>query len=135
MVRNLLRAPKETGLKRLQTKTIEYGTPLCKYITSRSMLFFDLLSTNGQEIAKSFLQKAPALWSCDSIFQELSAKVKLQKVVNDIAELAISLIQTYNSVLTKDKIEKQYLLQLKTFTFFLIYVFKEDQDVGSGTKT
>ena len=43
MVRNLSRAPKETGLKRLQTKTFDHGTPLCEYITSRSVLFFDLL--------------------------------------------------------------------------------------------
>ena len=53
------------------------------------MMFFDLLSTNGQEESKSFLLKPPALWSDDATFQEMSAKVKLMKVVNDTAERGI----------------------------------------------
>ena len=42
----------------------------------------------------------------------MSAKVKLLKVVNDTAERGIALIQSYNSALTKDETQKQYLLQL-----------------------
>ena len=56
--------------------------------------------------------KPPALWSDDATFQEMSAKVKLLKVVNDTAERGISLIQSYNSALTKDETQKQYLLHL-----------------------
>ena len=40
MVKNLSRAPKETVLKRLQTKTFDHGTLSCEYIVSRSMPFF-----------------------------------------------------------------------------------------------
>jgi hypothetical protein len=112
MVRNLSRAPNKICLKRVGNKTFDHRAPLSEYVTSRSMLFFDLLSTNGQEEAKLFLLKPPALWSDDAKFKEMSAKIKLLKVVNDTAERGISLIQSYNSALTKDETQKQYLLQL-----------------------
>src|SRR6218665_1826551 len=111
-VRNLSRAPNKICLKRMDNKIFDHCAPLSEYVTSRSMMFFDLLSTNGQEESKSFLLKPPALWSDDATFQEMSAKVKLMKVVNDTAERGISLIQNYNSALTKDETQKQYLLHL-----------------------
>lgn len=112
MVVNFSRAPNKIAVKRLEKKTFDHNSPLSEYVTSRSMLFFDLLSKNGQEEAKSFLLKPPTLWSDDAIFQDMSAKVKLLKVVNDTAERGIALIQSYNSALTKDETQKQYLLQL-----------------------
>ena len=51
------------------------------------------------------------MWS-DATFQDMKAKVKLLKVVNDSAERGIVLIQSYNNALTKDETQKQYLLQL-----------------------
>ena len=64
------------------------------------------------EEAQAFLTKPSTLWSTDPTFLKLKTKVRLLKVVNDCAERGISLIQSYNSALTKDETQKQYLLQL-----------------------
>lgn len=73
MVRNLARAPTKICLKRVVNKTFDHHVPLSEYVRSRSMLLFDLLSTNGQEASKSFLFKPPLLWSDDVTFQEMSS--------------------------------------------------------------
>src|ERR1700759_1077774 len=106
MVNNLSRAPKKISLKRLEKKTFDCHAPLSDYVTGRSMLFFDLLSTNGQEKAKAFLSKPPAAWHDDMIFRDMNAKVKLLKVVSDSAERGLALFQNYNNALTKDETQK-----------------------------
>ena len=75
-----------------------------------SLTVFNLLSSHGQQEAKAFLSKPPSLWEVDPIFLTMKAKMKLLKVVNDCAERGVALIQSYNSVLTKDESQKQYLL-------------------------
>ena len=70
MVRNLSCAPNKICLKRMDNNIFDHCAPLAEYVTSRSMMFFYLLSTNGQEESKSFLLKSPALWSDDATFQE-----------------------------------------------------------------
>src|SRR6218665_3807685 len=97
MVRNLSCAPNKIFLKRMDNKNFDHCAPLSEYVTSRSMMFFDLLSTDGQEDSKSFLMKPPALRSDDATFQEMSAKVKLLKVVNDAVErrCALGIAPTY----------------------------------------
>ena len=59
-----------------------------------------------------FLSKLPALWHLDPIYQSLTAKVKLLKVINDCAERGVVLVHAYNSALMKDETQKQYLLLL-----------------------
>lgn len=41
---NFSRAPNKIVVKRLEKKTFDHNSPVSEYITSRSMLFFDLLS-------------------------------------------------------------------------------------------
>ena len=53
-----------------------------------------------------------ALWPLDPTFQAHKEKARLFKIVNDCAERGVALIQSYNAALTKDKAQKQYLLQL-----------------------
>lgn len=112
MVENLSLPPSKAALKRLNQKTFNHHDPLQSYITSRSLKVFNLLSSNGQEEAEAFLSKSPDLWEVDPTFLAMKAKVKQLKVVNDCAERGVALIQTYNSALTKDESQKQYLLQL-----------------------
>lgn len=99
-------------LKALDEKTVNYSTPLEENVTSRSLKLFDLLDKNGQQKAQTFLSKPVALWTEDSIFQEMKQSVKLLKVVNDCAERGIALIQSYNNTLTKNEDQTQYLMQL-----------------------
>jgi len=73
----------------------------------------------SKEEAKSLIKRPLALRSNYVIFQELSAKLKLLNFVN---ERSISLIQTYNSALTKDETQKQHplpdiVLRLKCMMF------------------
>ena len=73
---------------------------------------FNLLFVNGQEDAKMFLLKPPAVWHQDPIYQSLKVKVKLLKVINDCAEREGALVQTYYSALMKHETQKQYKLRL-----------------------
>ena len=68
---------------------------------------FNLLTVNGQEEAKMFLSKLPALWHRDPIYQSLKPKAKLLKVVNVCAERGVAFVQAYNSALMKDDTQKQ----------------------------
>ncbi len=54
----------------------------------------------------------PYEWSADKEFTEMQLKVRQMKVVNDTAERGIALIQAYNSSITKDEEQKQFLLRL-----------------------
>ena len=112
MVENFARSPNHTAAKRLDKKAFNIRTPLEAYVTSRSLTLFNLLSLNGKEESQAFLTKPPALWPTDPTYLRMKAKVRLMKAVNDCAERVISLIQSYNSALTKDETRKQYLLQL-----------------------
>ena len=112
MVENFARPPNPVVPKRIDKKIFDHRAPLESYVTSRSLGIFNLLSTNGQEEAKAFLSKSPALWPSDQIYQQMKRNVKQLKVVNDCAERGVALIQSYNAALTKDETQKQYLLQL-----------------------
>ena len=68
-------------------------------MTQRTAELFDVLVKNGQERATSFLVKEPSDWSTD-----LSYLAR--------AERGIALVEEYNSSLTKDEEQKQFLLRL-----------------------
>lgn len=112
MVANFSRPPNQILHRRLDKKDFSLGTSLEDYVTSRSLKFFDLTCSNGQEAAKTFLSVPPSTWNEDMTFQQMKTTVKKMKVVNDCAERGVALIQSYNNALTKNEDEKQYLLQL-----------------------
>lgn len=112
MASNFSRPSNSNNFRRLDEKTFNYSTPLEEYVTSRSLKLFDLLDKDGQQKAQSFLSKPVALWTEDSIFQEMKQSVKLLKVVNDCAERGIALIRSYNNTLTINEDQKQYLVKL-----------------------
>ena len=77
------------------------------YVTKSSIRFFELLG-----ISTGFLAVAPEKWETREDYKVGREVVKLGKVVNDYAERGIALIQEFNSLLTKDEKQKQYLLQV-----------------------
>ena len=109
---NLQRPPKAKALKRVESKSFQHESPLETYFTQRATELFDILLTNGKEKATSFLCKDPTLWPSDPNFIDLKEKVRKMKVVNDCAERGIALIQTFNTTITKNEEQFQYLLQL-----------------------
>ena len=85
---------------------------LASCVTQRSAAIFDVLSLNGRNKAQSFLSKDPKEWKDNASYQELKDAAEKMKVVNDSAERSIALMQQYNSSITKNEEQKQYLLRL-----------------------
>ena len=59
-----------------------------------------------------FLLMPPDLWQIDPIYIQFRETARHMKVVNDCAEREVTLIQTFNSYITKDEKQKQDLLQV-----------------------
>lgn len=64
------------------------------------------------DIPQTFLNQHPNTWKINNDFIEGCRKVQKLKVVNDAAERGISLIQSFNGILTNQEEQKQYLLQV-----------------------
>lgn len=114
MVQNLQKPPTKKALKRLDGKTFQLQNPLPlqNFFTQRSKALFDLLITNGQEKSDSFLAKDPSEWHTDEIYIEMEKNAHQMKVVNDCAERDIALITKFNSSITKNEKQKQYLIRI-----------------------
>lgn len=111
MIRNLGEQPNPNVARIIDVKSYDYCAPLATFVTSRSMKFFDLITTNQDEVS-SLLLTPPAIWHDDDAYRSLQARVRQLKVVNDTAERGVSLIQRYNETLTKDEEQRQFLLQV-----------------------
>ena len=77
------------------------------FVTTSTMRFFEAL-----DLPKTFLTIPPSDWADDADFQKAAKIVHSRKVVNDVAERGVKLIQDFNSSLTKNEDQKQYLLQV-----------------------
>ena len=66
------------------------------------------------KIPTEFLKSDPEEWENmpDYNYQLGLSAVRSMKVANDFAERGVALIQSYNSILTKDENQKQFLLQV-----------------------
>ena len=63
-------------------------------------------------IPQCFLNEDPMTWQTNESFIEGYRRIRNLKVVNDAAERGISMVQSFNTVLTNQEEQKQYLLQL-----------------------
>ena len=72
-------------------------------------VFFDVLHLNSD-----FLHKDPDQWETEDSFVQSRTIVSKLKVVNDCAERGVALATEYNSLITYDEEQKQYLLQAVT---------------------
>lgn len=77
------------------------------FVTKNSIFFFETLN-----LPTSFLKKHPETWSQDADYEVAKQRVEALKVVNDISERTVALIQEYNETITCDEQQKQHLLQL-----------------------
>ena len=96
------------GPKRVKitAETIEQAH-LTKFVTKNALNFFRCL-----DIATGFLDADPNTWDSRDDYKIASSVANGLKVVNDLVERGIALIEEYNSLFTKDKEQKQYLLQI-----------------------
>lgn len=64
------------------------------------------------ELPHTFMDKNPECWMSDENYQYCKTVLSDLKVVNDLAERGVALIQQYNNCLTRSEEQKQYLLQV-----------------------
>ena len=60
----------------------------------------------------NFLNLDPSKWINDKSYKMCQDIVKTVKVVNDLAERGVALIQEFNSSITRNEEQKQFLLQI-----------------------
>ncbi|KAG7173857.1 hypothetical protein Hamer_G018135 [Homarus americanus] len=77
------------------------------FVSSATSQFFDMLN-----LPTDFLQLSPSLWQTNAGYCKAQKKLKTMKVVNDVAERGVALIQDYIHVITKDEEQRQFLLQV-----------------------
>src|SRR6218665_4067843 len=98
----------ENPLKRINLDMSDVGErSIASFVTSSSLRFLELL-----HLPSEFLKSDPQEWDSRHDYQAAAKYVREMKVVNDCAERGVVLMQNYNSILTKNKDQKQYLLQV-----------------------
>jgi len=80
---------------------------LTNFVTTNTMNFCRCL-----DITTDFLQADPDTWNSRDDYKRALEITRSLKVVNDTAERGVALIEEYNSLLTNDEEQKQYLLQV-----------------------
>lgn len=106
LVYNLSKEP--SGRKvRGNAALLKHGVRLGDFATSRTADFFTRL-----EIDNSFVSIPPSQWNDNEAYQTAKRRVQWLRVVNDTAERGVKLFEEFNTLLTKDEDEKQFLLQV-----------------------
>jgi len=80
---------------------------LDQFTNPSSKRFFRIL-----KIESSFLQQDPTDWPANPEYQHARHIAANLRVVNDAAERAVKLMSDFNSILTKDEEQRQFLLQV-----------------------
>ncbi|CAH2101754.1 unnamed protein product [Euphydryas editha] len=68
------------------------------FVTSNTLRFFRILG-----IPSAFLQKEPRVWEEDEDYKASREIVRSMRVVNDIAERGVALIEEFNKLITTDE--------------------------------
>ena len=94
-------------LKRIQPFQHPTTKKLHNFVTKSTINFFTILG-----LSQEFLHVDPSDWEFQPEYQESKRLVLSLKVINDLAERGVALIQEFNSSLTRNEEQKQYLLQV-----------------------
>ncbi len=108
---NLERDIEIESAKRIQLKINDVkefvSKRLSDLVTPNTNEFFDRF-----KIPKEFLFKDPDTWASDDDYKTGTKIVSQIKVVNDVAERGVKLIQEYNKKITHNEDDMQFLLQV-----------------------
>lgn len=96
------------NLKRFETKNIRdvYNWNMASFVSSKSLQFFERFGINTD-----FLNLNPSEWCQNEDYQMGLRLVRSLKVVNDIAERAVKLIEEYHDILSKNPEQQQFIVQ------------------------
>lgn len=96
----------EDPLKRV---TLDHDAILSKnledFVTNNTHSFFSIIG-----VACDFLKKDVNTWNNDNDYKKCKEYVHCMKVVNDLAERGVALMEEYNRLHTTNEEQKQYLL-------------------------
>ena len=77
------------------------------FVTTSTVRFFQILG-----LPEEFLQSDPSEWGHQETYKTSQKVAQSVRVVNDLAERGVALIQEFNSSLTRNEEQKQFLLQV-----------------------
>lgn len=87
------------------------SSELCDFVSNNTYFFFDtILNQEITGIRKHYLTTDPATWEEDENYIAAKAIIKNLIVINDLAERGVALMTRYNTVLTHQEQQKQYIL-------------------------
>lgn len=106
MVTALQTSGAEHPLKRITVDPLTLGEKkLENFVTQNTNRFFSITG-----LPSSFLTKKIDLWSVDEDYQTVKNIVHSRRVINDIAERGVALMDDYNKLRTTSEEQKQFLL-------------------------
>src|SRR6218665_1680311 len=108
MVEGLRRVGEEVPPKRISVdKSTIPDKRLSSFVTRNTKNFFQVLA-----IPDSFLATDPDTWLSNSDYMVAEDIVRELRVVNDIVERGVALMQEFNALLTKDEEHTQFAIQV-----------------------
>jgi len=93
--------------QRRDATLLKDGVRLGDFATNQTYNIFNRLDMDS-----SFLLVHPGQWNDVETFQAAKCRIQQLQVVNDTAERGVKLFEAYNTLLTNDEEEKQFLLQV-----------------------
>jgi len=106
LVSNLMKEPAERKV-RGDAALLKDGVRLGDLATSRTSGLFSRLDMDS-----TFLSVPPSQWNDVEAYQAAKCRIQQLRVVNDTAERGVKLFEDFNTLLTKDEQEKQFVLQI-----------------------
>lgn len=94
-------------LKRIEPFEKPLTKALHDFVTTTTRRFFQVLG-----LSEDFLQLEPSAWNSDEAYIKNQKIAQSVAVVNDLAERGVALMQEFNSSITRNEEQKQYLLQV-----------------------
>src|SRR6218665_404027 len=91
------------------------GQNLEDFVTENTLKFFEILELPSKILTETEIEQ----WEENEHFQKAKQCAQSIRVVNDVAERDVKLIQDFNSSITRNEEQKQYRLYLSTELSFL----------------
>jgi hypothetical protein len=107
MVSALAKEPENARNVRGDSNKVNEEMCLADFVNTRSKKLFERF-----DIDMSFLSSPPSQWDEIEAYQVGMSQMQKLRVVNDTAERGVKLFKEFNTLLTKDEQEKQFLLQV-----------------------
>lgn len=113
MVERLKSQKPSKGCKRIIVKTVTEAREkfpskdLSEFVTANTLKFFDRFGINS-----AFLEFDPSSWSTKDEYKDAIHICRNIRVVNDAAERGVQLMTEFNSILTNNEEQKQFLLHV-----------------------